>query len=156
MSANFNEIIDDIKRRTKAGELPREVRIAVIDEAVEAWFRETGEIPDGKQLEKLADLILYEELTSTIKTKMQDLDYSFMSDRMEQTRKGGEASFKLSEERGVDGGNYKQPARRNLATHEAIYVDKRAKSRNTERKRSYNEFTKVQPVQTYHISELDA
>jgi hypothetical protein len=151
MSVNFNEIIDDIKRRTKAGELPREVRIAVIDEAVEAWFRETGEMPDGMQLERLADLILHEELTDTHPDKVTRAEYPFFSETQFDERHRAEASFKLAEEQGVDGRNHRPPIKRMRSKREDYLIDKKAKTKNKERQRKYTEFTKVQPVITSFI-----
>ena len=57
MTHNFNDVIDDMKRRTKAGELPRETRIVEKSkESRNGGIEKTGAMPDGKQLERLADL----------------------------------------------------------------------------------------------------
>jgi hypothetical protein len=147
MTNDFNEIIADIRRRTKAGELPREVRIAVIDEAVETWFRETGEMPDAKQLERLADLILHEELTDNNEHKVSQTEYPILSERQFERRDNREVkSAGDMEGNAVDGRNHMPPTRRKRSDYENGVVDKKAKIRNTERKKRYKEFTKVQPI----------
>lgn len=150
---NFNDIIDDIKRRTKAGELPREVRIAEIDRVTEEWFAKTGAFPDAKQLEQLSDLILYEELTDTHPDKVTRAEYPFFSETQFDERHRAEASFKLAEEQGVDGRNHKPPVKRMRSKREDYLIDKKAKTKNKERQRKYNEFTKVQPVAMHNIND---
>jgi hypothetical protein len=46
----------------------------------------------------------------------------------------------------ADGQKHITPTRRNRSDYENLWMDKRAKSLNKERKRKYTEFTKVQPV----------
>jgi hypothetical protein len=151
MTNNFNDVIDDIRRKTKAGKLPREARIAEIDRATEEWFARTGKMPDAKQLEELADLILHEELTDTDRMKVRNNEYPFFSDSQFDERHRAEASFKLAEEHGVDGRNHKPPVKRRRSKREDYIVDKKAKALNKERQRAYTEFTKVQPIITDHI-----
>jgi hypothetical protein len=150
---NFNDIIDDIKRRTKAGELPREVRIAEIDRVTEEWFAKTGEMPDAKQLEALADLILHEELADTDRMKVRNNEYPFFSESQFDERHRAEASFKLAEEHGVDGKSHKPPVKRRRSKREDYLVDKKAKAKNKERQRRYNDFTKSQPMITYKLGD---
>jgi hypothetical protein len=155
MMNDFNDIIDDIRRRTKAGELPREVRIAEIDRVTEEWFAKTGKLPDDKQLERLADLILHEELTDTHPDKMTTAVYPFMSEEQYARRTEGrhvkkgsrkEVGFGATHTIGTDGSNYAKPLRRAREDNENKHIDKVTKTRNKERLRKYNDFTKVQPV----------
>lgn len=149
----LNERIDDIKARTKAGNLPREERIVEVDRVIEEYFANTGNMPDDKSLERLADLLLYEELTDTDRMKVRNNEYPFFSESQFDERHRREASFKLAEEQGVDGRNHRPPIKRQRSNAENRFVDKKAKSVNRERKRKYAEFTKVQPVETRTISE---
>jgi hypothetical protein len=146
MTNDFNDIIADIKRKTKAGELTREARIAEIDSVTEEWFARTGDMPDAKQLERLADLILHEELTDNDRMKVRNNEYPFFSESQLDERYRSEASFKLAEEQGVDGTNHKPPVKRMRSRREDYLIDKKAKTKNKERQRKYNEFTKTQPV----------
>jgi hypothetical protein len=163
MTNDFNDIIADIKRRAKAGELPREVRIAEIDRVTEEWFARTGDMPDAKQLEKLADLILHEELTDTHPDKMTTVEYPFMSEEQYARRTEGrhvkkknnrkEVGFSASHTVGTDGRNHAKPLRRVREDGENRHIDKVTKIRNKERRDRYNDFTKVQPVIATNLND---
>jgi hypothetical protein len=142
----LHEDITQLQQATKRGEIPRELRIVWIDERINAYVEETGERPDGVALERLADLCLYEELTDTDRMKVRNNEYPFFSETQFEERRKAEASFKLAEEHGVDGRDHKPPERRTRTNKEIKFIDKHARIRNKERKRTYHEFTKVQPV----------
>jgi hypothetical protein len=148
----LHEAITQLQADTKRGELPREVRIVKINTLIEDYFGKTGEMPDAVALERLADLVLYEELRDTHPDKVTRTDYPFFSETQFEERRKDEASFKLSEEHGVDGRNHKPPTRRERTRRDLKFVDKHAKTRNKERKQRYTEFTKVQPVITRRIN----
>lgn len=57
--------------------------------------------------------------------------------------------MKVAEEYGVDRRNYKPPVRRKRTRKETWQIDREAKSRNEERRKVYQEFTRVQAVKTY-------
>jgi hypothetical protein len=142
----LHEVITELQRATKQGALPRELRLVKIEELTEEYFAKTGEMPDNIALERLSDLCLYEELSDTHPDKVTRTEYPFFSETQFEERRKVEASFKLSEEQGVDGRNYKPPVRRERTKRDIKFIDKHAKIRNKERKQRYHEFTKVQPV----------
>jgi hypothetical protein len=144
----LHEIITRIQADTKAGELPREPRLSRIDDLIEDYFFFTnGEMPDAVALERLADLVLYEELFNPSLTKMQDEEYPIMSERQFDRRQSAEiATGTRMDNNAADGQKHITPTRRNRTDYENLWMDKRAKSLNKERKRKYTEFTKVQPV----------
>lgn len=142
----LHEAITEMQAATKRGELPREVRLVKIEELTEAYFSATGEMPDGRALERLSDLCLYEELTDTDRMKVRNNEYPFLSETQMEERYKEEVSEKVAEEYGVDRRNYKPPVRRVRTKKDEKFIDKNAKIRNAERKRNYAEFTKVQPV----------
>jgi hypothetical protein len=144
--AQLHESITQLQAATKRGEMPREVRLGKIEELTEAYFAATGEMPDSVALERLANLCLHEELTDSHPDKVSRTEYPFFSDHQFEERYKSEASFKLAEERGVDGRDYKPPVRRVRTNKDNRFVDKHAKIRNKERQSVYHEFTKVQPV----------
>jgi hypothetical protein len=144
--AVLHENITELQRATKRGEMPRELRMVKIEELTEAYYAKTGEMPDGIALERLSDLCLYEELTDTDRMKVRNNEYPFFSETQFEERRKDEASFKLSEEHGVDGRNHKPPTRRERTKRDIKFIDKHARIRNKERKQRYHEFTKVQPV----------
>jgi hypothetical protein len=153
----LHEVITDLQRATKQGVLPRELRLVKIGELTEEYFAKTGEMPDAVALERLADLCLYEELTDSNPDKMTAEEYPLMSDtqlarRQEGKHRKKEANYRIevplgiAENYGSDGKMHDYPTRRQRSERENRFVDKEARSRNKERQRVYNEFTKVQPV----------
>lgn len=110
-----------------------------------------GELPEPKQLERLADLLLYEELSNTHPDKMAREEYPIMSEHQLSRRHSGEVSMKVAEEYGSDRRNYKPPVRRKRTRKETWKIDREAKSRNEERRNMYREFTRVQAVKVYNV-----
>lgn len=129
----------------------RSLRIQIIENLTDCYVAATGERPAAKQLERLTDAILNEELSDRKKNKIRTMEYPFMSDWQIDERHDMEASDTGAESVGTDGRNYRKPTRRKRSTSEGIYVDKIAKIRNTERKKKYHEFTKVQPIQRWNM-----
>lgn len=132
----------------------RQLRIQIIENLTDCYFAATDASPDAKQLERLADAILCEELTDQRRNKMQAVEYSFMSTWQLDARHEKEYAEVLADGHGADGRNYNRPTRRVRTGREHHAVNKQAKSRNDARKAKYREFTKVQPVIVRHISEL--
>lgn len=127
----------------------RDVRAKEIKLLTDAYVGTVGERPEPKQLERLADLLLYEELSNTHPDKMAREEYPIMSDYQLSRRHSGEVSMKVAEEYGVDRRCYKPPVRRKRTRKETWQIDREAKSRNEERRKVYREFTKVQLVLSY-------
>jgi hypothetical protein len=150
----LHEEITQLQQATKRGEMPRAVRLVRIEAMTEAYYAKTDEMPDGVSLERLADLILYEELFNPSLTKMQDEEYPIMSERQYDRRQNTEfATGKRLDQNAADGQAHAVPLRRNRSEYENRFVDKKAKIRNKERKREYIEFTKVQPVYVRKMSK---
>jgi hypothetical protein len=131
----------------------RDLRIQIIENLTDCYFEATDASPDAKQLERLADAILCEELTDQRRNKMQTVEYSFMSTWQLDARHEKEYAEVLADGHGADGRNYNRPTRRVRTGREHHAVNKQAKSRNDARKAKYREFTKVQPVITRWITE---
>jgi predicted DNA-binding protein YlxM (UPF0122 family) len=144
--AILHEFITQAQAETKKGALGRELRFGLLERLTEWYYEKTGEMPDGIALERMSDLCLYEELSDTHPDKVTRTEYPFFSETQFEERRKSEASFKLSEEQGVDGRNHKPPVRRERTNRELKFIDKQARARNKERKHTYHEFTKVQPV----------
>jgi hypothetical protein len=152
--ARLHATITDLQQATKRGLLSRERRFEYIEAVMEEYFRLTGEMPDAKALERLADLCLYEELFNPSLTKMQDEEYPIMSDRQYERRQNTEfATGKRLDQNAADGQEHGRPIRRNRSDYENRFLDKKAKIRNKERKKAYSEFTKVQPVVVRKMSK---
>lgn len=158
----LHESISEIHVATKRGEMPRAVRLVKLEQLAEEYYAKAGEMPDAVALERMADLALYEELTDDRPDKMTLEEYPIMSDEQEARRKEGkhrkksdnpriEVPLGIAENIGVDGRDYNPPMRRERSIRENAFVDKEAKARNKERRKRYEEFTKVQPVITYNL-----
>ncbi|MFW0909634.1 hypothetical protein [Bacillus altitudinis] len=137
----LHEAITDIYERTKAGAIEREERIGEI-EALLATYDGT---PPANALERLSDLVLYEELSDMRRNKMTAEEYPIMSENQENRRKdarhvrkrpeGAGREVPLSEASSVDigGRNYRRPVRK-------IWSNKEVKSRNRALRKRYNDF----------------
>ncbi|KFN01598.1 hypothetical protein D0U04_13755 [Bacillus clarus] len=133
----------------------RNTRAKEIKSLTDAYVGTVGERPEPKQLERLADLLLYEELHDTHPDKMVLAEYPIMSDHQLSRRHSGEVSMKVAEEYGVDRRNYKPPVRRKRTRKETWKIDREAKSFNKERQRKYWEFTRMQMVRSYVLTNED-
>jgi hypothetical protein len=96
---------------------------------------------------RLADILLYDKRYNPSLTKMQDEEYPIMSERQFDRRESREVkSVTGMEGNAADGKDHGKPTRRERSGYENRFVDKKARIRNKERKKVYHEFTKVQPV----------
>jgi hypothetical protein len=162
--AQLHEDITQLQAATKRGELQREVRLGKIRQLTEDYFDKNGEWPDAVSLERLADLVLYEEITDTDRMKARNNEYPFFSETQLARRQeglharggtSGEVPLSAADSVGTDGKSYGIPTRRKRNSRENRFVDKEAKIRNKERKHQYTEFTKVQPVIKRTIDGLE-
>jgi hypothetical protein len=143
----LHEDITEMQKATKRGELPREVRLVKIDALVEDYFAKAGEMPDAVTLERLADLVLYEELTDSNEHKISQTEYPFLSERQFDRRDNREVKSATGMDgNAADGRKHGRPTRRERTDYENRFVDKKARIRNKDRKKAYHDFTKVQPV----------
>lgn len=83
----FKNEVDALWARTKAGELPREARFQAIEELTERYVIARGESPPPAQLDRLATLCLYEEVTDPNVHKMLHEAEPVMSDTQYGRRK---------------------------------------------------------------------
>ncbi|WP_113755027.1 hypothetical protein [Bacillus pumilus] len=137
----LHEAITDLYERTKAGALEREERIAEIDGLLAAY----DGTPPKNALERLSDLILYEELSDARRNKMSAAEYPIMSENQENRRKDGrhvrkrpegsgrEVSLREASSVDIGGRNYRRPVRK-------IWSNKDVKSRNRKLRKRYNAF----------------
>jgi hypothetical protein len=96
---------------------------------------------------RLADVLLYDKLFNPSLTKMQDEEYPVMSERQFDRRESREVKSKNDMDgNAADGRYHGKPTRRERTSYENRFIDKKARIRNKERKKVYHEFTKVQPV----------
>jgi hypothetical protein len=77
--------IDEVDRLT-ARDLPVQVRLKVVDDLIEAYFTQTGEIPDSNQLTRLADYLLKDELTDRHPDKVTRTEFPILSGDQQRLR----------------------------------------------------------------------
>lgn len=147
-----NTLITSLRESDSDAISNRDVRAKEIKSLTDVYVASVGQRPEPKQLERLADLLLYEELRDTHPDKMAREEYPIMSDHQLSRRHSGEVAMKVAEEYGVDRRNYKPPVRRKRTRKETWQIDREAKSRNEERRRGYREFTRVQGVRSYVLT----
>jgi hypothetical protein len=144
----------------------RALRSQIIEDLTEDYFRSTGQMPEGSQLERLSNVLLEEELADDSAWKSRQSEYAFFSEEQlarrrdgvhQRKNEGGQSEVKIEKawSIGANGKDYRKPKRRERSDNENIKIDENTKSRNKERLKRYREFTKVQPVITRHISELE-
>lgn len=120
---------------------------------------------DAQLLDQLTNLALHEELTDTTSNKATSSEYPFLSDiQLARRREGaheakgktqkGEAPETAAANIGMDGRDYSVPKRRKRSLYEDTLRDAAVHSRNKERRQKYEEFTRVQPVITYKMSDM--
>lgn len=114
---------------------------------VEEYVRQTGRRPDYKQLDRLSDLLLYDDLIDPDPHKVQHIEYPILSESQLDRRKfgsrdpdtnmRGETSLEQAEYVAADGKDYRYPNRRKRTIDELIFVDENARIRNAERAKQY-------------------
>lgn len=175
-----------IKALTVRGELPLPERLEALTTAVDNYALKHAELNDIKRakaeergveaafnppsaalLERCADLVMHEDLTDKTAWKSRQSEYPVLSElQLARRRDGvhqrkneggsGEVGFDQAETVASNGRDYRVPTRRKRSYTDNAFVDASAKIRNKERRAKYEEFTRVQPVYTYKMSEVGA
>ncbi|MDL5023761.1 hypothetical protein [Bacillus velezensis] len=136
----LHETITEMYTRTKAGKMTRQERIEAITALSDAYYDSTGEHPELSALERMANLVLYEELSDAHPDKVTREEYPIMSETQFEERYKREASDKLAEEYDQTGSYKGRPIRRARSSYENKLLDRRAKARNEERRKRYSAF----------------
>lgn len=156
----------------------RQLRMQIVEDLTECYRGAAGDWPDGLVLERLTNAILHEELTDPNPHKISQEEYPFLSEVQAERRQFGQRGSQSSNIQGekvtdlsgmkdedssgkhhnspadhldCDGRSRRKPIRRTRGTHESLEIEKRTKSKNRERRRKYQEFTKVQPVKRWNL-----
>lgn len=136
-TSEFNERIDELWTQTKADNLPREARFKAIEALTDEYVKVTGKRPEPAQLDRLATLCLYEEVTDSRTNKMQAEERPIMSDNQYRRKTEGkhekrtdkfgnlrplnrEVPLELAANVGTDGRDYRYPNRRMLDVQETM------------------------------------
>jgi hypothetical protein len=108
----------------KAYEMTREERIKAVEELTETYTMKLDYILDSRSLERMANLILHEELSNSHPDKITREEYPIMSERQLKVRTEGkerkrtktgtvtvEVPLEHASNVASDGNNYTQPTR---------------------------------------------
>lgn len=109
----LNARINELWTATKRGELPRQARFAAIEQLTDGYMAATGRRPDPAMLDRLATLCLYEEVTDNDRMKSRNNESPIMSERQLNRREAEQVSFRMAEEVGTDGRDYRAQTRQN-------------------------------------------
>jgi hypothetical protein len=140
----------------KHGDIPLDQILVVTAEERKRRINEILATHPNANTDRLADVLLHDKLYNPSLTKMLDEEYPIMSERQFDRRESREVkSTKDMDGNAADGRYHGKPTRRERSGYENRFVDKKARIRNKERKRAYQEFTKVQPVIKRTISDLE-
>ena len=103
MHAEISEAFSDFK----AIKTSRRHRMDFAEELAERYFAEYGKMPDGSVLERLATLILQDELADSHPDKMTRNEYPLLSDSQADERYADERSMKAAQDVAIDGADYR-------------------------------------------------
>jgi hypothetical protein len=97
---NYNllkaQLEDKIERLEKiAINLKKEERSKLCDEIIEDFYNQSGKMPSSFQLERMANVILIQDIKDRTPDKMSMTEYAFLSPRQEKTRKKREKSLEV-------------------------------------------------------------
>lgn len=109
----FEEYTSLLFAIAKAGDGKTDVqgRIGAVERMSDAFITCRGTRPDSTQLDRLASLILRDELTDKNEHKMAQQEYPLLSDRQQERRHRGEVSARWTESVAIDGRDYQPKTR---------------------------------------------
>ena len=110
-NTDMHRHINDLFTAAKTLDTSREARLQAADDLVEAYVAHSGKRPQGNALERLATLILRDELTDTDRMKVRNNEYPILSDDQMRRREEGEVSAILAEDVATDGRDYRPRTR---------------------------------------------
>lgn len=103
MHAEISEAFSDFK----ALKTSRRHRMDFAEALTEQYFAEYGKMPDGSVLDRLATLILQDELADSHPDKMTRNEYPLLSDSQADERYADERSMKAAQDVAIDGADYR-------------------------------------------------
>lgn len=119
----------------------RTIRLEAIQDLIELYMIETGERPDPKILDLLADFALLEELTDRNPYKMTHNEYPIMSSHQVALRRDRSAPMVAAATVGSDKADHRRPIRKPMSTKRMIWLDEKTRIENKERRDRYKRDT---------------
>lgn len=131
----------------------RNERIAAVQALIDEYISAIDEYPEGVELERLADYLLYEDLEGDMRTDKITDEYPILSERQMARRYERETSLELAEDYDTFGNNRTVPLRRKRSAKENRFVDKVAQMKNRKRKAMYKHNTSPGTVVSYNLRD---
>lgn len=148
----LSEIIDDLFSKVKRR--PIEETIEDVREVTDAYIAEVGEKPGVAELDRMATLILNEQITDPHPDKMTRDEYPIMSDSQREERLKDEVSLVWADEVGADGRDYRPQTRDNNRKMRDVLgghlPNKAVIKANRERRKRRRDAVRASPVRTIH------
>lgn len=152
--SNYREDFErEVTTFLSTAEPSRPKRMAQINEMIDEYVANYGEVPPPTQIERLTDSILHEELTDPNRMKVRDTEYPFLSVRQLERRYENEYSLDLAESYDANGNNRAKPERRHRIAREQRFVDKMAQQKNRARNAQYKRDTSPGGVISYNLHD---
>lgn len=106
-----HDLITEQFTQFKRNQTERSERIIFADNLIESYYEIIGEIPPSSVLDRLATLILQDELADTHPDKMTRNEFPLLSERQRDTRGRSERSLKAAQDIATDGTDYRVKTR---------------------------------------------
>jgi signal recognition particle GTPase len=91
-NGNYKKAFEEAVNELVKHDYSVKARMKLIKELTDAYINETGDLPDPKQLDRLSDYILRDELTDKQPDKVSKTEYPFLSVYQIKRRNKREAS----------------------------------------------------------------
>lgn len=124
----------------------RTARAELIRRITDDYVAANDKTPDGALLERLADVMLYEELTDRHPDKVTREEYPFFSEHQTTRRHNKEVSLWLADTIGADGRDYRKQKRRMRSKHEHKFMDTGVRNVNSARRQAYKKALTPSPI----------
>lgn len=123
---HLHELITDQFTLYKAEGTTREQRVSFVNDVTENYFAQWGKNPPGSALDRMATLILQDELTDNTPWKSQRNEYHIQSPREELDYYKGLTARSIPETMAADGTDKRIPTRRKRLPSENAAIDRQA------------------------------
>lgn len=114
VKAQMGEYIDLLFALAKGGNSTATERISKVEEVTEAYYEKLERHATSNELERLASLILYEELTDDTPYKTKNTEYPIESERQKLDYYNGLTMRKVPDTIGMDGNDHRLPTRKHF------------------------------------------
>lgn len=114
VKAQMGEYIDLLFALAKGGNSTATERVNKVEEVTEAYYDKLERHAASNELERLASLILYEELTDNTPYKTKNTEYPIESERQKLDYYNGLTMRKVPDTIGMDGNDHRLPTRKHF------------------------------------------